>query len=116
MFRSPNWKFVVADFGLPMYNYGMSTTVCNILENVETPPGVSYLKDEAFFRAHEVELMRDFPGKFVAIRGEEIVGVADTRRELFEQVFQRYNEHLYFMIREVCPESFDTSEPVYLTP
>lgn len=89
---------------------GIDLTRC-----VETPPGVSFLKDAVYFRSHESELMRDYPGKFVAIRGEEVIGAADTRRELLEQVIERLNAHLYFYCEKVCPESFLPPDgPVYL--
>lgn len=58
--------------------------------------------------------MRDFPGKSVAVRGEEVDRVADTRRELLEQVIERLGAPLYFYSEKVCPESFETPEPVYL--
>lgn len=71
-----------------------------------TSPEFDILRDESYFRAHEPEFMRDFPGKFVAIRGEEVVGVADTRRELLGLIIERYGDHVYFFARQVCPESF----------
>lgn len=71
-----------------------------------TSPEFDILRDGAYFRAHEHAFMRDFPGKFVAVRGEEVVGVADTRRELLELIVERYGDHVYFFSREVCPESF----------
>ena len=93
----------------------MDTLTHDILATIETPPGVDFLRDQAYFRSHEAEFMRDYPGKYVAIRGEEVVGVADTRRELLNQVVQRYNEHVYFFSEKVCPESFaPPGDPVYL--
>lgn len=69
-------------------------------------PEFDILRDEAFFRAHEADFMRDYPGKFVAIRGEEIFGVSNTRRGLIELAYQRFGGDVYFFARQVCPESF----------
>jgi hypothetical protein len=93
----------------------MDALAHDILETIETPPGVDFLRDQAYFRSHEAEFMRGRPGKFVAIRGEEVVGVANKRRELLDLVVQRYNEHVYFFSEKVCPESFSPpGDPVYL--
>lgn len=35
-------------------------------------PEFDILRDQAFYMAHEAEFLRDYPGEFVAIRGEEI--------------------------------------------
>jgi len=78
-------------------------------------PEFDILRDQAFFMAHEVEFMRDYPGKFVAIRGEEIFGVSNTRRGLIELAYQRFGHDVYFFARKVCPESFaPPRDPVYL--
>ncbi len=93
----------------------MDTLTHDILATIETPPGIDFLRDQAYFRSHEAEFLRNYPGKFVAIRGEEVVGVAETRRELLNQVVQRYNEHVYFFSEKVCPESFaPPGDPTYL--
>jgi len=93
----------------------MNSLTHDILATIETPPGVNFLRDQAYFKAHEVAFMRDYPGKFVAIRGEKVVGVANTRRELLDQVVQRFDDHVYFFSEKVCPESFaPPRDPVYL--
>ena len=93
----------------------MNSVAHDILATIETPPDVNFLRDQAYFKSHEAAFMRDYPGKFVAIRGEKVVGVADTRRELLEQVVQRFDEHVYFFSEKVCPESFTSPrDPVYL--
>jgi len=97
------------------YNGFMSTTTSTLCTSTDAAPKFDILRDEAYFRAHEVEFMRDYPGKFVAIRGEAIFGVAETRRELIELAYERFGHDVYFFARKVCPESFASpGEPVYI--
>ena len=97
------------------YNNAMSTPVPTFKTSTDANLEFDILRDEAFFRAHEAEFMRDYPGKFLAIRGEEIFGISDTRRGLIELAYHRFGHDVYFFAREVCPESFaPPGDPVYL--
>ncbi|MBL7649152.1 MAG: hypothetical protein JNK74_23490 [Candidatus Hydrogenedentes bacterium] len=93
----------------------MSATLTRSETEVEANAAFDILRDEAFFVAHEAEFMRDYPGKFVAIRGEEVFGVSDTRRGLIELAYERFGRDVYFFARKVCPESFSApDDPVFL--
>jgi hypothetical protein len=67
---------------------------------------VNVCLDDAYFFAHEHELMRDYAGKYVAICGEEVVGIADSLREMHQVLLERYQADNYVLVRKVSPESF----------
>lgn len=93
----------------------MSTIAPTLKTSVDVDAGFDILRDEAYFVAHEAEFMRDYSGKFVAIRGEEVFGISDTRRGLIELAYERFGRDVYFFARKVCPESFSSpNDAVYL--
>ncbi len=76
---------------------------------------IDLLRDDTYFLSHERELMRDFEGKYVAIRGEQVLCVADTMREIHAMIYERYNDDVYALVRMVCTESFaPPGDPVAL--
>lgn len=67
---------------------------------------MSWLRDDAWFQAHEDDLMRDYAGQLIAVRGEAVVAAGSTLREVNTQLFERYGQQVYALVRKVRPESF----------
>jgi hypothetical protein len=76
---------------------GMSTTQAQR----EATEVRSWSRERAAFVRLLPELRRAHPGKYVAIDGDEVVGVGDTRREAAEQGWERLGQTKSLAIRNV---------------
>ncbi len=61
----------------------------------------SWSRERAAFVRLLPELRRAHPGKYVAIDGDEVVGIGDTRREAAEQGWERLGQTKSLAIRNV---------------
>ena len=58
----------------------------------------------AYFKEHQLRLFKEHPGKFLVIRGEEVIGVYDSQEEAY---FLTKAEHELgtFLIQRATPEA-----------
>lgn len=72
--------------------------------------------DSDFFLRNKELLLRNFSGRFVAIRNEQIVVDPEDYFTLYWRLCEIYGEPVSAYIRHICPASFDSmgTEPAYL--
>lgn len=94
----------------------METIAANNGTGGQAEAGIDPARDAAYFRLQRDHLMADHADQFVAIRGEEVVAVADTYFGLHAKLCERYGGPAYAYIRKVCPASFREWDktPAYL--
>jgi hypothetical protein len=63
----------------------------------ETGPLAEELKT---YQAHQADLLRQSPGKFVLVKGREIVGLYDREDEAFSEAYRRFRLS-GFMIKQI---------------
>jgi hypothetical protein len=66
----------------------------------------------AFFESHLAEFLEKAKGKFVLIKGEEVVGFFDTDNAAYKAGIERFGV-APFLIREVLPEEQMYDIPAY---
>jgi hypothetical protein len=67
-------------------------------------------KERKYFETHLAEWLKQHPGKFVLVKGDELVGVFDTQREALIEGARRFGID-GFLVRQV-----DESEQVIYIP
>ena len=74
------------------------------------------LADADFFLRNKEHLLRDFPGRFVAIRNEEMVADAEGYFTRYWRLCEIYGELVSAYVRYICPASYVPveTEPAYL--
>lgn len=74
------------------------------------------VSDAEFFLRNKEYLLRNYSGRFVAIRNEELVADAEDYFTLYWRLCEIYGEPVSAYIRRICPASFDSvgTEPAYL--
>ena len=72
--------------------------------------------DASFFLRKQEKLLRDYSGRFVAIRNEEVVADAEDYFTLYWRLCEMYGEPVSAYIRQVCPDAFVSveTEPTHL--
>ncbi len=70
-----------------------------------------FRKDTAFLEAHREDLVRQHPDRWIAIFGEEVVGVAPSLEELLDDL-----EKKGIPVGQVLVECFTSSPEVYILP
>lgn len=75
--------------------------VCQARARREATKVRSWNRERAAFVRLLPELQRTHPGKYIAIDGDEVVGVGDTRREAAEQGWERLGLTKSLAIRNV---------------
>lgn len=72
-----------------------------------TETGVSVLRQELeTYEAHKAEMLQNSPGKYVLIKGSEIVGLYEREEDAFKEAYKRFRLDA-FMVQRVQKE-FDT--------
>ena len=61
-------------------------------------------KEYAYYQSHKKELNDQYPGKFLGIVGEEVVGVFTSELEAYEQLKKKYGVGR-FLIQESVQDS-----------
>ncbi len=59
-------------------------------------------RELAYFIAHQRDLVRDYNGKVLVIRGDELVGVYDSALEAYSKAQERFQAGT-FMIQPCAP-------------
>jgi Family of unknown function (DUF5678) len=59
-------------------------------------------KEFHFYKEHQTELVEKYNGKFLAIVGEEVVGVYDTQMDAYTETKKQYQPGT-FLIQECLP-------------
>jgi hypothetical protein len=54
----------------------------------------------AYYQAHLDQWLKDYPGKYVSIKGEEVVGFFNSRDEALTETVNRYGIGSY-LIRQI---------------
>lgn len=65
-------------------------------------------KELAYFKKHKKELLENYEGQFVLIRGKELVGSFTTEQEAYEEGVKRFGNEA-FLIKEVTAGEEETA-------
>lgn len=99
-----------------MYTFFMKSKVSTAARKTEAMTGFDPVVDADYFMRNKESLLRDFSGRFVAIRNEAVVADAEDYFTLYWRLCDIYGEPVSAFIRQVRPAAFGAAEkePAYL--
>jgi hypothetical protein len=68
-----------------------------------------FSREHAAFRRELPRLLREHPGKFALVHGDEVVGVFDNPNDAMVEGFQRFD-----LVRTVIRPIAEPEEPIYM--
>lgn len=73
----------------------------NVMNTLEPcrPQCMGLEREKEVYRRHRDEWLPQYEGKFVAIKGEEIIGIFDTVEDAYEEAVRRIGKEPFLIAR-----------------